>query len=1410
MIGPENNNKRKINQGWEETKKIKVEEVLEEEVMVQEEPVEEDEQEDLLIEPDLERLMNFSDSDEDVEMDEKDDEVTVKLEAGDIKSEEKAEWEYSDTVPPGWMVKEVQAFGGRNTATYIKSPQGHVTIGRRLAVKHMMEANFSQEEVEAMQGMLEHEGWRKDPLLPPGWWCRQTRSAKNREFMLPDGGLLKGPRKVTEYLRETGASQEEITNLGIFLTDDLRMKQEEVDWMEDDTLPEGWKIRMMSNARCFLLSPAAELFVGKRLALRHMIRKGFPEEDIEKIKESMFQEGWIYHNLLPIGWLHRKIIAPNKAKGSSTFFISNEGDHFMSFKSAIEYVENNEFYNEQDAIKIKQLLQDISAQNRLEGNFADWKEDTNLPDGWKTRSNPNATNEKEWFLTQDGEQFHGRRLALQHMLRNGYNEEKISLMKESMKNDGWNSHKLLPTGWFFRQMLQKSRIKGKGTYGHVATYLITSDGECFYSFVRAIQFMNESDSYKSQDIQRLQDLMEDLAKKKRLEDRFETWKDNEDLPPGWKVKVMESKNKNIGFDKEFFLCPEGNSFHGAKKTMLHLIEKHYPEEELENMRRYMLKNGWETSENLPPKWIFKDRSSRSKSGIHTSINILANEGGHFESLNTAEEYLGFVTGYTEDDVRKLTLFGEELCTKRRTLHGEWKEVEGLPEGWMMRTVEVKEYYLTPKKEQISSMRLSLQYLIEQGAPESDIDTMKIFMLNHGWEASEHLPAGWVFKYSNDLKAFQAMSKEGQYFQSLLSIAKELTTNKNYGEEDVDRFSAFNKNFSKRRDGLLGVNLPKTAKVKYENGRVKDGLMSEGEAILASPENKKVKSDFSDVPLLPPGWRDGGSTTRDFIISPSGQQFTSRAKAIQHMIKNNGDPEDIAEMKRMTVHEGYQPHHLLPPGWIHRSAVSENIHRDHSNIRFLTTEGDILESFRKTGIYMKNSPNYGDADIERVMELMQTNVKERRKNRPPKTEAVQPGVTRKPEFARKVEFHITSDGSQFANKRLALKFLISDNYPEAEIEKLRGLMEEKDNWKRDHMLPEHWMYIKHQHASLVFVTNLGDVLSGVQAAQNLIEAQYKPDIVANFKNFTDIQAVISRSNRYVWREDDTTVPEGWKSRKTGTKEYILSPDGHQFCSRKQGLLYMIKEGFEQEELEEMRRMMECEGWEKSEFLPEGWIIQNSWTLYKADHKLSFQIMSPLGEVFDSYRTVTNFMKKSSDFGQEDINKINKLIAFNLNRQKSTAPKVKQDQEWKEDDSLPKGWKVRRSGSSGAQTEIFLTSQGQQIVSLPSALEHVVKHGYSEADIAMVRQGLKRFGWEEDPSLPSGYLSKVKEGRTYYYTPSNERLEGAASLLEDLLERGFPFLVTGPVARRVEWPRLALDRRTSLQKRVHTQILQEEQI
>ena len=121
------------------------------------------------------------------------------------------------------------------------------------------------------------------------------------------------------------------------------------------------------------------------------------------------------------------------------------------------------------------------------------------------------------------------------------------------------------------------------------------------------------------------------------------------------------------------------------------------------------------------------------------------------------------------------------------------------------------------------------------------------------------------------------------------------------------------------------------------------------------------------------------------------------------------------------------------------------------------------------------------------------------------------------------------------------------------------------------------------------------------------------------------------------------------------------------------------------------MCNQEGWTRHHLLPKGWVIQTS------ARSSMVQIMSHLGEVFDSYKTAMNYMKLADNgYGQRDVNQMLKLIEEN-SKPKSQPPKqlTKTKGGWTSSTMLPEGWMVRREKRQGVVVETFLTRTGKQV-------------------------------------------------------------------------------------------------------------------
>ena len=114
---------------------------------------------------------------------------------------------------------------------------------------------------------------------------------------------------------------------------------------------------------------------------------------------------------------------------------------------------------------------------------------------------------------------------------------------------------------------------------------------------------------------------------------------------------------------------------------------------------------------------------------------------------------------------------------------------------------------------------------------------------------------------------------------------------------------------------------------------------------------------------------------------------------------------------------------------------------------------------------------------------------------------------------------------------------------------------------------------------------------------------------------------------------------------------------------------------------------------------------------------------------------------------------------------------EEQYWVVDESLPEGWKVKLSMVRDKLCESFLTPTNKRLASRHIAIDHLISTGGTEEQVALMRRGLKKFGWEEEVNLPSGWLRKA----TSFLSPCNKMMHTLPDLLDFLLTQEADFQV-----------------------------------
>ena len=179
----------------------------------------------------------------------------------------------------------------------------------------------------------------------------------------------------------------------------------------------------------------------------------------------------------------------------------------------------------------------------MEVKEEDWLEDASLPTGWSLR----MTSDKSKLIRAPGGKMYTTRLdAIKSLLELDANKEEVALMKEGLKEDGWEVVEYLPPGWMLRKVKRKMKNEYKTEYMTPQLTILKSIRDLILS-------MKEFG-------------VDEEARMRALSHK---WKPDVDLPPG--ILTNKVYNKNVGHNTfDSYLTIDGLFFQSVYHLLRHL------------------------------------------------------------------------------------------------------------------------------------------------------------------------------------------------------------------------------------------------------------------------------------------------------------------------------------------------------------------------------------------------------------------------------------------------------------------------------------------------------------------------------------------------------------------------------------------------------------------------------------------------------------------------------------------------------------------------------------------------------------------------------------------------------------------------------------------------------------------------
>merc|ERR1719319_690156 len=136
---------------------------------------------------------------------------------------------------------------------------------------------------------------------------------------------------------------------------------------EKPALPPGWRV----SSREGVVGPSGEVFRSRRAALHWLLSQGGSREQVEGMREALGEEGWRGHPLLPEGWRVKMVTngkKGNKKKNRKMFLVKN-GD-YCSSGQALARLKKKQHVGQQEIENFQKLISiDIEAETEYSENI---------------------------------------------------------------------------------------------------------------------------------------------------------------------------------------------------------------------------------------------------------------------------------------------------------------------------------------------------------------------------------------------------------------------------------------------------------------------------------------------------------------------------------------------------------------------------------------------------------------------------------------------------------------------------------------------------------------------------------------------------------------------------------------------------------------------------------------------------------------------------------------------------------------------------------------------------------------------------------------------------------------------------------------------------------------------------------
>jgi len=464
---------------------------------------------------------------------------------------EKENWLCHPMLPEKWRVKKLKVghlfftsegalLNLTNAMSYIEEHSDKYTADDRDVLADVAKSLTEKVTKQSYE-------WLVNESVPEGWKMRRVSKSGTfgREYFLcPDGREINGRVKTIQFLLKQGLSlnHPDIIALGTGLIS--------IGWQEDpEVVPNGWmkkpvelKTYRNKTTNTFkYISPDFREFNSLAKVYHHMCANNYPSKQVDRVKahldtKAMLSNRRVSRNGKEIGgktykWKKAKFLPPEWKTAVRKFrygrkrhlYLSPNGlllqSSVLAFQVMVEEGADDEYLEQMNDILLK------------EG----WKEDSNLPEGWRfnvdNKHFPDiykGDEEDILFLTGKAQILTGSEALKLFTESKDFNQNQdfLSLVQglRAGSDRGWRKDPLLPVGWRIRDIDLSFKKEWR---------ILSNDKKEFESIFDAyIHMVGNQGMFTEEEIQNMRDKLYD-----------EGFEENVKLPDGW--RIIRNRGENL-------------------------------------------------------------------------------------------------------------------------------------------------------------------------------------------------------------------------------------------------------------------------------------------------------------------------------------------------------------------------------------------------------------------------------------------------------------------------------------------------------------------------------------------------------------------------------------------------------------------------------------------------------------------------------------------------------------------------------------------------------------------------------------------------------------------------------------------------------------------------------------------------